>query len=105
MTARTMERHARRSAAQGETFILLGSDGRHVLLGRQCEPDAAEVGQIAALLAAKNLGGWVALMRGDYWHRQRRVSLERIREAAPSSIPFDQAEAAFQAIRRGALAP
>jgi hypothetical protein len=100
-----MERQARRSAAQGETFILLGSDGRHVLLGRQCEPDATEVGQIAALLVAKNLGGWVALMTGDYWHRRRRVRLEMVRAAAPSSTPFDQAEAAFQAIRRGAVAP
>jgi hypothetical protein len=95
----------RRFAAQGEIFILLGSDGRHVLLGRQCEPDAAEVRQIAALLAAKNLGGWVALMTGDYWYRQRRVRLEMVCEAVPSSTPFDQAKAAFQAIRRGALAP
>jgi hypothetical protein len=101
----TMERQARRCAAQGETFILLGSDGRHVLLGRQCEPDAAEVGQIVALLVAKGLGGWVARMTGDYWHRQRTVRLEQICEAVPSSTPFDRAEAAFQAIRRGATAP
>jgi hypothetical protein len=71
-----LERQARRSSPQGTVWIVLGSDGRHVLLGRHGEPDAAELGQIAALLTAKNLGGWVALMRGDYWHRQRRVSLE-----------------------------
>jgi hypothetical protein len=46
-------------------------------------------------LAAKGLGGWVAQMTGDYWHRQWAVRLEQTREAAPSSTPFDQAEATF----------
>jgi hypothetical protein len=87
------------------TFIVLGSDGRHVLLGRHAAPDAAEVAQIAALLAAQGKGGWVARMVGDYWHRSRSMRLEMVSEASPSSTPFDQAEAAFQAIRCGALAP
>jgi hypothetical protein len=51
------------------------------------------------------LGGWVALMTGDYWHRQRAVRLEQIREAAASFTPFDQAEAAFQAIHLCTSAP
>ncbi|HEY8612364.1 MAG TPA: hypothetical protein VIL69_13860 [Roseomonas sp.] len=101
----TMERQARRSSPQGETFILLGSDGRHVLLGRHGEPDAAEMERIIAHLAAQKLGGWVALMRGDYWQPRGRVRVQMIREAAPSPTPFDQAEAAFQARRQGALAP
>ena len=84
-------------------MILLGSDGRHVLLGRHGEPEGEELAKIAAALAAKNLGGWVARMSGDYWHRGRRVRLELVREAAPSPTPFDEAAAAFQAIRLGSV--
>ncbi|WP_426957989.1 hypothetical protein [Muricoccus radiodurans] len=82
------------------TLILLGSDGRHVLLGRHAEPDEAELESIAASLTRAGLGGWVARMRGDYWHRQRAVRLEEIRVAAPSAVPFAEAVAAFQARRR-----
>ena len=105
MTARTLERTPRRSPAQGEVFILLGSDGRYVLLGRHGEPSADEMAQITAHLSAQNLGGWVARMSGDYWHRARRVRLEQIREVAPSTTNFHHAEAAFQARRTGATAP
>jgi hypothetical protein len=91
----------RRRADEVATFIVLGSDGRHVLLGRHAAPDAAEVAQIAALLAAQGKGGWVARMVGDYWHRSHCVRLEMVREASPSSTPFDQAAEAFQAIRLG----
>jgi hypothetical protein len=99
-----MERQARRCAPQVETLILLGSDGRHVLLGRHAEPDAAELAKVATALQAKGLGGWLVRMTGDCWHRRRPVRLEIIKEATPSTVPFALAEAAFQAIRSGALA-
>ena len=98
-------RQSPHAADQGGTFIVLGDDGRHVLLGRAVEPDAAEVATIGAKLAEAGRGGWVVLMRGDYWRRSRRVRLALIQEAAPSPTPFDQAEAAFQARRKGTLAP
>ncbi|WP_043838362.1 hypothetical protein [Muricoccus aerilatus] len=98
------ERQAKRSAPQVETLILLGSDGRHALLGRHAEPDAAELANVATALRAKGLGGWVVRMTGDYWHQRRPVRLQVIKEATPSAVPFVQAAAAFQAIRSGALA-
>jgi len=105
VTVRTLERTPRRSAAQREALILLGDDGRHVLLGRHGEPDAGEMARIAALLTASGHGGWVARLCGDYWHRTQRVTLERVQDVAPTTIPFSEAVEAFQTLRRGALAP
>lgn len=87
------------------TLIVLGSDGRHVLLGRCAEPDAAELARIGEGLTAAGLGGWIARMRGDFWHRRRAVRLEEVRVAAPCSVTFAAAVAAFQALRQSAAPP
>jgi hypothetical protein len=100
-----MARARRRRADEVATFILLGSDGRHVLLGRQAAPEDAEVGQIGALLASMGQGGWVVRMAGDYWNRKRPVCLEMIREAAPSPVQFETAAAGFEKRRQGAFEP
>ena len=99
------ERQARRCPPQVETLILLGCDGRHVLLGRHAEPDAAEIAKITTALQTKGRGGWFVRMTGDYWHMRRPVRLQVIKEATPSTVPFEEAEAAFHAIRSGVLTP
>ena len=50
-------RQSPHAADQGGIFIVLGDDGRHVLLGRAVEPDAAEVATIGAKLAEVGRGG------------------------------------------------
>ena len=49
-------------------WIVLGTDGRHVSLGRG-EPSDAEVRTASDALAAQGLSGWLARMQGDYYSR------------------------------------
>ncbi len=49
-------------------WIVLGTDGRHVSLGRG-EPSEAEVNTASEALAAQGLSGWLACEQGDYYSR------------------------------------
>ena len=49
-------------------WIVLGTDGRHVSLGRT-EPSEAEVMAASDALAAQGLSGWLARMQGEYYSR------------------------------------
>jgi hypothetical protein len=61
--------------AETETrWIVLGTDGRHVSLGRT-EPSEAEIATASDALAAQGLTGWLARMQGEYYSR-RKVTLE-----------------------------
>jgi len=61
--------------AETETrWIVLGTDGRYVSLGRS-EPSEAEVKTASDALAAQGLSGWLARMQGEYYSR-RKVTLE-----------------------------
>ena len=61
--------------AETETrWIVLGTDGRHVSLGR-AEPSEAEIVIASDALATQGLSGWLARMQGDYYSRAR-VTLE-----------------------------
>ncbi len=55
-------------------WIVLGTDGRHVSLGRT-EPSEAEVMAASDALAAQGLSGWLARMQGEYYSR-KNVTLE-----------------------------
>ena len=72
--------------AETETrWIVLGTDGRHVSLGR-AEPSEADVMAASDALAAQGLSGWLARLQGDYYSRAR-VKLEPLRAigAAPEA--------------------
>ena len=58
----------------GTRWMVLGTDGRHVSLGRT-EPSEAEIASASGALAAQGLSGWLARMQGDYYSR-RKVTLE-----------------------------
>jgi hypothetical protein len=45
-------------------WIVLGTDGRHVSLGRS-EPSEAEVASASDALAAQGLSGWLARMQAS----------------------------------------
>jgi hypothetical protein len=55
-------------------WMVLGTDGRHVSLGRT-EPSEAEVMAGSDALAAQGLSGWLARMHGEYYSRGK-VMLE-----------------------------
>jgi hypothetical protein len=82
-------------------WIMLGTDGRHVSLGRT-EPSEAEVMAASNALGAQGLSGWLARMQGDYYSR-RKVTLEPLQRIGAAQEPDWQAAlAAFHAARHRA---
>jgi len=53
------------SAGTVQRWIVLGTDGRHVSLGR-AKPSATEIATANNALAAQGLSGWLARMQGAY---------------------------------------
>ena len=82
-------------------WIVLGTDGRHVSLGRT-EPSEAEIATASDALAAQGLSGWLARMQGDYYSR-RKVTLEALqRIGAAHDADWQAALTAFHAARQRA---
>ena len=82
-------------------WIVLGTDGRHVSLGRT-EPSEAEVLAASDALAAQGLSGWLARMQGEYYSRGC-VMLEPIqRIGIAHDANWQAALTAFHAARRRA---
>jgi hypothetical protein len=88
--------------AETETrWIVLGTDGRHVSLGRT-EPSEAEIATASDALAAQGLSGWLARMQGEYYSRGK-VTLEPLKRiGADREADWQAALAAFHAARRRA---
>ena len=85
----------------GTRWIVLGTDGRHVSLGRT-EPSEAEIATASDALAAQGLSGWLARMQGEYYSR-RKVTLEPLqRIGIAHNADWQAALAAFHAARRRA---
>ena len=82
-------------------WIVLGTDGRHVSLGR-AEPSEVEVMATSDALAAQGLSGWLARMWGEYYSR-KNVTLEPLqRIGAEHEADWELALAAFHAARHRA---
>ena len=82
-------------------WIVLGTDGRHVSLGRT-EPNEMEVLAASDALAAQGLSGWLARIQGEYYSR-RKVTLEPLeRIGAEHDADWHAALAAFHAARHRA---
>lgn len=84
-------------------WIILGTDGRHVTLGRHSDPTPEEVGEAERGLSAQGLAGWLAVMKGGYYGR-RKPLLMMVRPLANPARPFEEAAAEFEAKRRATLA-
>ena len=79
-------------------WIVLGTDGRHVSLGR-AEPSEAEIVTASDALATQGLSGWLARMQGDYYSRAR-VTLEPLqRIGIAHDAKWQAALTAFHAAR------
>jgi hypothetical protein len=82
-------------------WIILGTNGRHVSLGRT-EPSEAEIVTASDALAAQGLSGWLARMQGDYYSRGK-VTLEPLqRIGIAHDADWQAALAAFHAARQRA---
>ena len=82
-------------------WIVLGTDGRHVSLGR-AEPSEAEIVTASDALATQGLSGWLARMQGDYYSRAR-VTLEPLqRIGIAHDANWQAALTAFHAARQRA---
>lgn len=85
-------------------WIVLAEDGRHTTLGRHTDPTEEEITRAGAGLKAAGLGGWLAVMEGDYYGRSDNVNLLMVRKLAPARIGWDAAVAAFRDGRERRLA-
>ena len=82
-------------------WIVLGTDGRHISLGRT-EPTEMEVMAASDALAAQGLSGWLARMQGEYY-RRRKVTIEpQQRIGIAHDGDWQAALAAFNAARHRA---
>ncbi|MFM7611328.1 MAG: hypothetical protein ACKO9A_20965 [Alphaproteobacteria bacterium] len=82
-------------------WIVLGTDGRHMSLGRT-EPSEAEEKTASDALAAQGLSGWLARMQGEYYSR-RGMTLEPIqRIGIAHATDWQAALSAFHAARHRA---
>ena len=82
-------------------WMVLGTNGRHVSLGRT-KPSEAEIATASDALAAQGLSGWLARMQGDYYSRGK-VMLEPLqRIGADHEADWQAALAAFHSARRRA---
>ena len=89
--------------AETETrWVVLGTDGRHVSLGRS-EPSEAEIATASDALAAQGLSGWLARMQGEYYSR-RGMTLEPLqRIGIAHDADWQAALSAFHAARRRSI--
>ena len=82
-------------------WIVLGTDGRHVSLGRT-EPTEMEVLAASDALAAQGLSGWLARLQGEYYSRGK-VMLEPLqRIGVAHDADWQAALSAFHAARHRA---
>lgn len=75
-------------------WIVLGTNGKHVTIGRDTDPTKEEVAVAEAALVAGGLSGWLALMKANYYSRHK-PSLSMIRALGNPSSTFDEAARAF----------
>ena len=86
------------SAGTEQRWIVLGTDGQHVSLGRT-EPSEAEVMAASDALAAQGLSGWLVRMQRDYYSRSK-LTLEPLRTLGSTpEADWQTALTAFHAVR------
>lgn len=86
-------------------WVVLGTDGRYVTLGRASDPSDDEVRGAEEALRAQGLAGWLAVMEGSPYAGAAPRLLE-VRPLAGPAVPFADAAAACAraiAARRGEL--
>jgi hypothetical protein len=73
-------------------WVVLGTDGRYVTLGRNTDPSEDEITQAEDALRAQGLAGWLAIMEGNPYIGAVPHLIE-VRPLAAPGIDFDVATA------------
>ena len=81
-------------------WIILGTDGRHVTVGRHSDPSPEEIDQAEAALAASGQAGWLVLMKGGYYQQRLKPSLMMVRPLCDPQPPWSEAVAVFEKLRQ-----
>jgi hypothetical protein len=85
-----------RERSKERRWIVLGTDGRYVTLGRASDPSDDEVRGAEDALRVQGLAGWLAVMEGSPYVGAVPRLLE-VRPLAEPAVPF--ADAAMTCIR------
>ena len=101
MESRSKGQTAARS--REKRWIVLAEDGRHSTIGRHTDPTEDDLERAAASLRAASLGGWLAVMEGEYYGQRSRVELLQVRELNPSRVRWEDAETAFHHARKASV--
>lgn len=86
-------------------WVVLGTDGRHVTIGRHSDPNDSEIRAAERALTDQGQSGWLAILEGDYWARSARLSLIMVKPLGNPDAGFEDAIKAFKAARMQALRP
>ena len=83
----------------------MAADGRHSTIGRYTDPSEDEVASVEAELGRIPGGGWLAVVRGRYYSRDKLEVMMVRPLASPNPDDWDRAVAVFLAHRRVANQP
>lgn len=85
-------------------WLVIGSDGRHITLGRASDPSPEELASIGDSLRGQGLAAWLAVSSGDYWG-SRPLELLMVRPVVElPNATWEAAKEAFLAARTRASA-
>ena len=83
---------------RGRRWIVLVENGEHSTIGRQTDPGQELLDTIAGQLRDHGLGGWLAVLEGDYYGNSE-LTLLMVRELAPTDRSWSEATIAFLRMR------
>lgn len=88
----------KRRESSDRRWVVLGTDGRYVTLGRATDPTESEIRRAEEALRAQGSSGWLAIMSGSPY-AQRTPDLMLVRPLAEPQVTFDEAVGAFRRSR------
>ena len=80
-------------------YLMIAQDGHHSVLGRQTEPSDETLANATAGLDFLGMAGWCVLSEGRHGTPGDRLALLPIRRLTTLDGSWDQAAAAFDALR------
>lgn len=84
-------------------WAIISMDGRHTWLGRNSDPSHEEIASTETALVAGDTPAWLAVVQGDYWSTAPLEIMAVHPLAGAQEAQWDQARAAFLAVRREKL--
>ena len=93
-----MNKHSIGREPSDRRWIVLGTDGRYVTLGRATDPSESEIRHAEEALRAQGSSGWLAIMSGSAY-AERTPELMVVRPLAEPQVTFEEAVSAFRELR------